>query len=229
MEGHDMSKARVRSLSILSLFSFLLILSTARAEAQEWSTEQQGVWAAVQELWQYSGALDFDPWFERVMSIEEFEDAELDAGLVADMQRQAGDSVHRMVRFSTPTFKEYESTELQSCGKNSFPAFSITAGGCALMCDHCEAKILEPMIPAVKPEILTSSAALATNGAPRSIRPERAAAAIRFAPRSFFCLQVIRVLQFRSVIWPALPGPGHAGSHCVRLGWLRIASRCIGQ
>jgi uncharacterized radical SAM superfamily protein len=93
-------------------------------------------------------------WLERIQSIEELEDAEFDAALVADMQRAAGLGASRMVRFSTPTFKEYESSELQSCGKNSFPAFSITAAGCALMCDHCEAKILEPMIPAVKPEIL---------------------------------------------------------------------------
>jgi uncharacterized radical SAM superfamily protein len=95
-----------------------------------------------------------DDWLHRLTSIEELEDAELDAGLVAEMQDKASASVPRMVRFSTPTFKEYESSELQSCGKNSFPAFSITAGGCALMCDHCEARILEPMIPAVKPEIL---------------------------------------------------------------------------
>ncbi len=95
-----------------------------------------------------------DSWLGRVRSIEDLEDADLDASLVADMQRNAPSSVPRMVRFSTPTFKEYESTELQSCGKNSFPAFSITAAGCALMCDHCEARILEPMIPTVKPEIL---------------------------------------------------------------------------
>ena len=93
-------------------------------------------------------------WLEAVRDIEELEDAELDASLVADMQWAANAGVPRMVRFSTPTFKEYESTELQSCGKNSFPAFSITAGGCALMCDHCQAKILEPMIPAIKPEML---------------------------------------------------------------------------
>ncbi len=43
---------------------------------------------------------------------------------------------------------------MKGCGKNSFPAFSITAGGCALMCDHCNAKILEPMIPATSPEML---------------------------------------------------------------------------
>ena len=30
----------------------------------------------------------------------------------------------------------------------------MTAGGCALNCDHCQAKILEPMIPATSPEML---------------------------------------------------------------------------
>ena len=93
-------------------------------------------------------------WLESLQGIEELEDAEFDAALVAEMEASAAANMQRMVRFSTPTFKEYESSELQSCGKNSFPAFSITAAGCALMCDHCEAKILEPMIPAIKPEIL---------------------------------------------------------------------------
>jgi len=93
-------------------------------------------------------------WLESLRGIEELEDADFDAGLVAEMERSAGGNQNRMVRFSTPTFKEYESSELKSCGKNSFPAFSITAAGCALMCDHCEARILEPMIPAIKPEML---------------------------------------------------------------------------
>jgi uncharacterized radical SAM superfamily protein len=93
-------------------------------------------------------------WLESLQNIEELEDATFDAALVSEMERAAPATQQRLVRFSTPTFKEYESSELQSCGKNSFPAFSITAGGCALMCDHCEARILEPMIPAVKPEIL---------------------------------------------------------------------------
>jgi uncharacterized radical SAM superfamily protein len=93
-------------------------------------------------------------WLESLQGIEELEDADFDAALVAEMERDGAANLERMVRFSTPTFKEYESSELQSCGKNSFPAFSITAAGCALMCDHCEARILEPMIPAVKPEIL---------------------------------------------------------------------------
>ena len=93
-------------------------------------------------------------WLDSLQGIEELEDAEFDAALVAEMEASAAANIQRMVRFSTPTFKEYESSELQSCGKNSFPAFSITAAGCALMCDHCEAKILEPMIPAIKPEML---------------------------------------------------------------------------
>ena len=93
-------------------------------------------------------------WIESLQRIEELEDAEFDTALVTEMERAGSAGRQRLVRFSTPTFKEYESSELQSCGKNSFPAFSITAGGCALMCDHCEARILEPMIPAVKPEHL---------------------------------------------------------------------------
>jgi uncharacterized radical SAM superfamily protein len=93
-------------------------------------------------------------WLDTITQIEEFEDAEFDAALVDEMEQASTANVSRMVRFSTPTFKEYETSELQSCGKNSFPAFSITAGGCALMCDHCEAKILEPMLPAIKPQML---------------------------------------------------------------------------
>lgn len=93
-------------------------------------------------------------WLHQVQQIEELEDAEFDAALVAKMQAHANHSIVRQIRFSTPTFKEFESTELSGCGKNSFPAFSITAGGCALNCDHCQKKILEPMIPATKPEML---------------------------------------------------------------------------
>jgi uncharacterized radical SAM superfamily protein len=93
-------------------------------------------------------------WLGALTAIEDLEDAEFDADLVRELEQRGPGHATRLVRFSTPTFKEYESSELQSCGKNSFPAFSITAGGCALMCDHCEAKILEPMIPAIKPEML---------------------------------------------------------------------------
>ncbi|MDQ7018685.1 MAG: radical SAM protein [Robiginitomaculum sp.] len=93
-------------------------------------------------------------WQQSVLDIEALEDAELDSELIKAFEKNAAQSLARPIRFSTPTFKEYESSELSGCGKNSFPAFSITAGGCALNCDHCQKKILEPMIPAVKPEHL---------------------------------------------------------------------------
>jgi len=93
-------------------------------------------------------------WYDRLAAVEELEDAALDAALVAECERAAHRVVGREIRFSTPTFRSYSSCELAGCGKNSFPAFSVTAAGCALMCDHCQAKILEPMIPAVSPEML---------------------------------------------------------------------------
>ena len=93
-------------------------------------------------------------WFEALGSIEALEDAALDRALVARFERSAPLVRSREIRFSTPTFRAYSSCDIEGCGKNSFPAFSVTAGGCALMCDHCQAKILEPMIPATSPEML---------------------------------------------------------------------------
>ncbi|HSF21313.1 MAG TPA: radical SAM protein [Burkholderiales bacterium] len=93
-------------------------------------------------------------WLDRLAAVEELEDAGLDAALVAECERAAHHVAGREIRFSTPTFRSFSSCELTGCGKNSFPAFSVTAAGCALMCDHCQAKILEPMIPAVSPEAL---------------------------------------------------------------------------
>lgn len=93
-------------------------------------------------------------WLEKLAAVEELEDAPLDRALVAECERAAPRVGGRAIRFSTPTFKAYSSCEFAGCGKNSFPAFSVTAAGCALMCDHCQAKILEPMIPATSPEML---------------------------------------------------------------------------
>ena len=93
-------------------------------------------------------------WLESIRAIEEFEDAEFSPDLVHEMESISGSRRLPPIRFSTPTFKDYASAELQGCGKNSFPAFSITAGACALDCDHCQAKILEPMLPATNPEML---------------------------------------------------------------------------
>jgi thiosulfate/3-mercaptopyruvate sulfurtransferase len=52
--------------SVLGVLSFLLLFAPFQVQAQEWSSAQMEVWASVQELWRLSGALDFDPWFERV-------------------------------------------------------------------------------------------------------------------------------------------------------------------
>jgi uncharacterized radical SAM superfamily protein len=90
-------------------------------------------------------------WVEAALDL--VEDVELDAGLVAACEA-APSARGRPIRFSTPTFKAYASDELAGCGKRSFPAFSITGAACGLDCDHCQAKILAPMIPATTPEAL---------------------------------------------------------------------------
>ena len=93
-------------------------------------------------------------WFELLQEIEPFEDLTFDRTLVDALEKTAHEHPLGPLRFYTPTFRSYASEELKGCGKASFPAFSITAGACALNCDHCQAKILEPMIPATKPEEL---------------------------------------------------------------------------
>ena len=93
-------------------------------------------------------------WLDLLADIEDLEDAEFDADLIAQFETAAAGRDARPIRFSTPTFKEYETTELSGCNKNSFPAFSITAAACGLNCDHCQKKILEPMIPATNPDML---------------------------------------------------------------------------
>jgi len=97
-------------------------------------------------------------WIDALAAIDDLEDAEFDLALVSQFERASQGRATRPIRFSTPTFKEYESTELSGCSKNSFPAFSITAGACGLNCDHCQKKILEPMIPATNPEMLDQKA-----------------------------------------------------------------------
>ena len=93
-------------------------------------------------------------WSDDLAAIDALDDAPFDAALLRELEEAAPAIAGRPIRFSTPTFKEYASSELKGCGKNSFPAFSVTAGACALDCDHCKAKILEPMIPATSPEML---------------------------------------------------------------------------
>jgi len=93
-------------------------------------------------------------WLKCLGAVEELEDAPFDMELVRRMEEQGEATLERPIRFSTPTFKSYESTELKSCSQASFPAFSVTGGACALDCEHCHANILKPMIPAMSPEEL---------------------------------------------------------------------------
>jgi hypothetical protein len=96
-------------------------------------------------------------WLATLAQVEPLEDVVIDAGLVGQMQRRfeplRGSRVGG-INFYTPTFKSYSSSELGACGKSAWPAVSITGGDCKLQCDHCKAKLLEPMIPARTPEDL---------------------------------------------------------------------------
>ncbi|MGE5129048.1 MAG: radical SAM protein [Sphingomonadaceae bacterium] len=91
-------------------------------------------------------------WLELAAGIEALEPARLDRDLVARLARASRPGLG--INFYTPTFKAYASSEIQSCGKSAWPAVSITGGACKLQCDHCKAKVLEPMIPATTPEAL---------------------------------------------------------------------------
>ncbi len=94
-------------------------------------------------------------WADKSAAVEALEDADLDQALIGAMEQVASARGGLgAIRFSTPTFKDYATQEIKGCGKNSFPAFSVTGGACALDCDHCKAKILEPMLPATTPEML---------------------------------------------------------------------------
>ena len=90
-------------------------------------------------------------WLDLIRAIEPFDELPFDRGLVAALEAEARAQPLDPLRLYTPTFRAYATDELKGCSKNSFPAFSITGGACALNCDHCRAKILEPMIPATRP------------------------------------------------------------------------------
>jgi len=94
-----------------------------------------------------------DPWLATIRRVESLDGIALDGELVAHLQRRAAASL-RAIRFHTPSFKTYASSEISACGKHAWPAVSITGGDCQLQCDHCKARILEPMIPARTPDEL---------------------------------------------------------------------------
>jgi len=92
-------------------------------------------------------------WLQTVAEIEALDDIGLDADLVRRMSVRREGALGR-IDFFTPTFKFYATSEIRGCGKSLWPAISITGGECQLACDHCKAKILEPMIAARTPDEL---------------------------------------------------------------------------
>jgi len=96
-------------------------------------------------------------WLDIVAQVEAMEDLPLDTRLVAELRdrwTRLDASARTHINFYTPTFKSYQTSEISGCAKNAWPAVSITGGDCKLQCDHCKAKILEPMIAARTPEAL---------------------------------------------------------------------------
>jgi uncharacterized radical SAM superfamily protein len=90
-------------------------------------------------------------WFDTLRGIEPLDELPFDRALVDRLEAAARTRPLGPLRAYTPTFRSYANEDLKSCGRASYPAFSVTGGACALNCDHCQAKILEPMIPATSP------------------------------------------------------------------------------
>lgn len=96
-------------------------------------------------------------WFDISQRVDAIDGMPLDEALISKLEQRfnaASPHDRGRINFYTPTFKAYQTTEIASCGKNSWPAVSITGGDCKLQCDHCKAKILEPMIAARTPDAL---------------------------------------------------------------------------
>jgi uncharacterized radical SAM superfamily protein len=91
-------------------------------------------------------------WLSAIRELEPFEGIPFNSRLVAAFEAEARARPLPPLRFFTPSFRAFASEELSPCRRHSFPAFSITGGACGLNCDHCQAKILEPMIPAQDPQ-----------------------------------------------------------------------------
>jgi hypothetical protein len=93
-------------------------------------------------------------WLDVIQRVDAIAELAVESRLVGEMQRRGTVAKPLPIHFYTPTFKTYRSLELTDCGRSAWPAVSITGGNCKLQCDHCKAKILEPMIPATTPEVL---------------------------------------------------------------------------
>lgn len=69
------------------------------------------------------------------------------------------------LRISAPSFKRFDTVEVNPSGAPRFAALSITGGRCELGCDHCRGALLQSMTAAATPAALRQQArALAKRG-----------------------------------------------------------------
>ena len=68
-------------------------------------------------------------WLRTFAEIDALDGVALDSGLVGRMSARHGGRPGR-IDFFTPTFKSYATSEIAGCGKNLWPAVSITGGNC---------------------------------------------------------------------------------------------------
>ena len=57
------------------------------------------------------------------------------------------DNFNAEITFHAPGLKKYNVKGFEQKNPEAFLPISLTGSGCALNCDHCDSKILEPMIP----------------------------------------------------------------------------------
>lgn len=79
--------------------------------------------------------------------------AGLKPSLVSRLSAAAGPRA-RTLRCSLPAFKSIRNAEIEAPAGGRWLTLSITGGHCDLQCDHCRARILEPMLAVRSPEAL---------------------------------------------------------------------------
>ncbi|MBD3671701.1 MAG: radical SAM protein [Gammaproteobacteria bacterium] len=87
-------------------------------------------------------------------SLEAYDGLEFDSTLLDSISQYNQQTLTKNIQFYLPTFKHFESDELSCSGSNEWPSISITGSECKLQCDHCKAKILEPMLAVTNPSEL---------------------------------------------------------------------------
>ncbi|MDE3075938.1 MAG: radical SAM protein [Chloroflexota bacterium] len=73
------------------------------------------------------------------------------------------------IDFYTPGLKRYATSELPKQDSRAFLPVSLTGGGCALQCDHCAARIIQPMFAVTAEEGLFDLCARLAAGGTRGV------------------------------------------------------------